>query len=1467
MMRRYAVRIATILCLVVLVSAVPAGCLAGPRLDVPAPQTGLEGFARNSTAVRSVVVDILVDIIIVVFIISVIREMTTRAFFIDPIAVPAELTAAGYTPQVLAERIRTEIRALQRAATIRSGVEEGFELSATLVDFTVPTAGVSFRNTIQYLRQVLKLPDEHITGEVVRQVVAEDKPRLRMTLRTRNGSTASAEIAGTSEMQIDEWVKNAAYELVVVADPYLLASYWLSREQAERKFDKTIEMVELCLRATAATKHHAAYIIWGNALAFERKFEAAEAKYRTAASLKKSRAVFVSWGNVLRQMRKIDAAAAMYWRALEIDVRDSVAWSNLGNVRTDQHRYRAAIRCYSNAVKRNPQFANAWRGWGAALTKLNRYEEAEDRLRRALDIDPSLGWAHISLAQLRRAQRRFDEALEAIKPATKLRTVAADAFVVWGDILADKEEFEDAERKYEEAERLNPAIGIGDFGSALRLSRAHRYDESAAAARRSLARNRYHMGAWFRLANALEQSEHGDDAIGVCRQLLEVDSYQWVTSLTVVGRVLKSRHHYRAAIASFRRAAADVAESWPLREWGETLVAMRKPAEAVAIYRRCLKVHPDDFRAMAGEARALWALGRFTRALRLARQASRIDPGNGYTLWILSETLSRMGRREEAASELKGIVDEHPMNAPRIYEYGRTLSMLPKRREDARRAFNDVLALNPRFVDALLQLAMMARDDGRLDDAVVHAARAVTIEPWNGWPRRVVGELLLKSRATDASWRWFAACHARAPHDIDILLAWGDALQKSRLWNEAIEKYEDAAERDPYDSRAEVKIGDTLRAQRRPKEAIPHYRRAARIDPSNAGAWVGWGNALMGMRRYDRAEALARRALGVADVASLYILRSKSLRSMGRVDEALSSAGEACAADRYDRSARRERIECLIGVGRIKDALAEAIAAIDDFAEDWQFQIDAAHLLKRLGDRKRAMEMLDAVLRSHAPNAIRLHEYGRALSMLPNRREDARRAFNEALALNPRFVDAFLGLAFIARDDGRFHEAVAHAVRAVTIEPWNSWPRRVVGEFLVKSRASDAAWRWFAACHARAPHDIDILLTWGDALHNSRLWNEAIEKYEDAAERDPYDSRAEVKIGNTLRALRRPKEAIRHYSRAARIDPSNAGAWVDWGNALLGMRRYDRAEALSRRALGVAHGSSLYILRSKSLRSMGRIEEALSSAAEACAADLYDRSARRERFECLITLGRIDDALAETMAAIDDFADDWQFQIDAADRLKRLGDRKGAVAILNAVLRAHPRDARAIIDLAALLANARDLDGADALLRNALEIEPENERGLREVASVMRGRKNKDAAEAWLAEARRKHPDSTSILLDSASLFADAARLALNDGGEFSTDVRTASGFFSSAIDMDPWNSDPLTNWGELLLDTGDAAGALDRFDRALRINKWDWIAWTGRARALHSLGRTKRARASLARAQAIRPHDRYVLKTATLLS
>src|SRR4051794_17674470 len=389
-----------------------ATCLAAPVSTSGEGKTPLEIAAKNVTDASSIAVRVLLAIIIAFFLYSIARELTRGSMVIEPIVVPKELADAGYTQQAVAERICTEIRALQSDMRMRSGVEEAFELSTALVDFAVPTSGFTFRSAIQYARQVLNRPDERITGEIVREDATANagaKMRLHIVMRMRNGRTASAHSVSTSDLQLNTMLRTAAHELAAIADPYSLASYWFSREQSGQSFDNTLDMVRRCLSTTAAKKHHGAYVIWGNVLTFQCKFDEAETKYRMAAALAPRAAVYVGWGAMLRQKRQLDSAAKKYRLALWLKPSDAGAWNNLGNVRADQHDYRRAIRCFRWAVFFQPKRANAFSGWGNALMRMGRYAEAEEKLMRGIDVDPAAGWPHITLARLRKQQRRFDE--------------------------------------------------------------------------------------------------------------------------------------------------------------------------------------------------------------------------------------------------------------------------------------------------------------------------------------------------------------------------------------------------------------------------------------------------------------------------------------------------------------------------------------------------------------------------------------------------------------------------------------------------------------------------------------------------------------------------------------------------------------------------------------------------------------------------------------------------------------------------------------------------------------------------------------------------------------------------------------------------------------------------------------------------------------------------------------------------
>lgn len=197
--------------------------------------------------------------------------------------------------------------------------------------------------------------------------------------------------------------------------------------------------------------------------------------------------------------------------------------------------------------------------------------------------------------------------------------------------------------------------------------------------------------AVFEQAIAAFEAGRSDEAHQVCMSLIAVDPAH-AHALRMLGVLEAERSDYAAALHYLDRAvAADPVHPASHLHRGEALLALARPDEAIAAYRRALEINPHELRALNNMAIAYRDIGDFAAAEQALRQALVLDAHNPQfhsNLGILLH-LADDGREDEALAELDRAVELEPQNPyhhamlANIYEQ---LNRLEKAREAIARA-------------------------------------------------------------------------------------------------------------------------------------------------------------------------------------------------------------------------------------------------------------------------------------------------------------------------------------------------------------------------------------------------------------------------------------------------------------------------------------------------------------------------------------------------------------------------------------------------------------------------------------------------------------------------------------------------------------------------------------------------------------------------------------------------------------
>lgn len=391
----------------------------------PAPAASEPRWLHRLKLVRAGMVETAAVLIGLLLAALLVWEAVRERVVIEPLAAPRDLAEAGYTGDVVAQRLIAEIRAIQTGAQTtleRSAI--GYASRDLEVPISVAGSQISPRALAGYLRNAICgwgawacRPQLRFGGDIVRSGEG-----YRIELRLVGGERLTVPHARTpltyAGDAIDALIGEAAEAVVWRTDPYILASHAYNRDKPKAE--------RLCQTILS------------------------EKPPGSAASLRAINLI----GLIRQDAGDRDGAEAQYRRAIEIDPDFSVAHMNLGNILHERGQHDAAAASHRRAIALDPGYARAHANLGLALYSKGDRALAVASYRRALELDPRLAIVHSNLC-VALMDDDLPRAIAACRRAVEIDSSYAAGHFNLGLVLARKGDLDGAVAAYRRAVELS----------------------------------------------------------------------------------------------------------------------------------------------------------------------------------------------------------------------------------------------------------------------------------------------------------------------------------------------------------------------------------------------------------------------------------------------------------------------------------------------------------------------------------------------------------------------------------------------------------------------------------------------------------------------------------------------------------------------------------------------------------------------------------------------------------------------------------------------------------------------------------------------------------------------------------------------------------------------------------------------------------------------------------------------------
>ena len=304
----------------------------------------------------------------------------------------------------------------------------------------------------------------------------------------------------------------------------------------------------------------------------------------------------------------------------------------------------------------------------------------------------------------------------------------------------------------------------------------------------------------FQVAQKMIREKRYDEAVGLIRGLLEVDTEN-VTAMGSLANALVASRHREEALEVFRT----MIELDPGRENGylgsaRILMNLGRYEEAIELAKAVIEMNPENPEGYTALGDIYLETEQYGEAEPLFRRAFSIDPNSTLAVSGLGNCLNRMGRHQESLTVLRAGHEKEPESQAIVYN----LAVVADRLGDSKSA------------GAYYQKSLEIDSDHSMT--------------WNN-----LGSLLDRAGKRDEALRCIAKARELDPDNVEatynlgvLLLAGGRAEEALALLNEALKQR-------PTLIQAAVQRANALEALGRIDQAVDAFRRLAQVIPA---AWL-----------------------------------------------------------------------------------------------------------------------------------------------------------------------------------------------------------------------------------------------------------------------------------------------------------------------------------------------------------------------------------------------------------------------------------------------------------------------------------------------------------------------------------------------------------------------------------------------------------------------------------------------------